>query len=193
MPLQRITEMLGCLFAAALVLIAPDGMAQSTGKPQAKLAAKAYQPLPNDLHVALDYREDSELNQRLRTIFERALTERGFDVSDAAEFVLIYETLIEEKLAADRPASVVGRGGSEAGSEIVFQFRLPLDKPKPTVGGRRYSLNVTLSRRGKPPIWVGSAVAVAAYGDRFTVQSAMVRAAVNSLGQTVQSRPIPVE
>ena len=191
--LQNSTAKLGCLVAAALVLTAPDGMTRSTGNPLAKLATKAYQQLPQDFHVALDYRENSELNTRLRTIFERALIERGIGVSDSAEFVLFYETLVEEKLAADRPASVVGRGGSESGSEVEFQFRLPLDKPKPAVGGRRYSLNVTLSRRGKPPIWVGSAVAVFAYGDRFTVQSAMARAIIGTLGETVVSRPIPIK
>lgn len=193
MPLRKMTKMLGCLFAVGLVLVAPSGMTQSTGKFQAKIAAKAYQPLPDDLHVALDYREDSELNDRLRTIFERALKERGFDVSATADFVLTYETLVEERLAADRPVGVVGRGGQKSGSKIEFELRLPLDKPKPAVGGRRYSLNVSLSRRGKPPIWVGSTIAVAAHGDRFAVQSAMVRAVVNTLGQTVESRPIPID
>jgi len=176
-----------------LVLMVADGLAQSPGKPLAKMVTKAYAPLPADLTVAIDYREDTELNSRLRAVFERALTDRGHRVSDDADFVLEFESLVEEKLGADKPVSVVGRGGSKTGSEVGFELRLPLDKPKPAVGGRRYSLNVSLAMRSKPPLWGGSAVAVGSHGDRFAVQSAMVRALVGALGQTVEARSIAVE
>ena len=157
------------------------------------MAAKAFEPLPPDLSVAVDYRHDTELNGRLRVVFERELKDRGYWVIDDANFVLTFETLVEEKLSADKPAGVVGRGGSRSGSEIEFQMRLPLDKPKTSVGGRRYSLNVSLALRGKPPIWVASAAAAAEYGDRFVVQRAMVRATVSQLGRDVANQQIKIE
>jgi hypothetical protein len=157
------------------------------------MAAKAYAPLPADFGVTVDYREDTDLNSRLRGVFERELKDGGYRVSDNADFVLKFETLVEEKLSADKPASVVGHGGSRSGGEIGFQLRLQLDKPNPAVGGRRYSLNVSVARQGKPPIWVASAVAVAAHGDRFAVQKAMVKALIGALGQDVDARPIAIE
>lgn len=187
---------LAVLAAAVCVLLtatAPGSLAQSTAGARAKMAAKAYAPLPADFGVTVDYREDTDLNSRLRGVFERELKAGGYRVSDNADFVLNFETLVEEKLSADKPASVVGRGGSRSGGEIGFQLQLQLDKPKPAVGGRRYSLNVSVARQGKPPIWVASAVAVAAHGDRFAVQKALVKALIGALGQDVDARPIAIE
>jgi hypothetical protein len=143
--------------------------------------------------MTVDYREDTELNGRLAGVFARELTARGHRIVDDADYVLTFETLVEEKLSADKPASVVGRGGSRSGGEIGFEVRLPLDKPRPAVGGRRYSLNDGLARRGKPPIWVASAVSAAPYAERFAVQSAMVRAIVTALGKDVDTRPIAID
>ncbi len=193
MTYRSILGLFGSVVCVLLTVTAPGSPAQGTGGPRAKMTAKAYAPLPTEFGVTVDYREDTELNGRLRGVFERELKDRGYQVSDNAEFVLKFETLVEEKLSADKPASVVGRGGSRSGGEIGFQLRLPLDKPKPAVGGRRYSLNVSLARQSKPPIWVASAVAVAAHGDRFAVQKAMVMAIVGALGQDVETRPIAIE
>ncbi len=176
-----------------LVMTVPGALAQGTAGPRAKMAAKAHAPLPADIVVTVDYRQDTDLNGRLHGIFERELRDRGYRVADDADFVLTFETLVEEKPSADKPASVVGRGGSRSGAEIGFELRLPLDKPRPSLGGRRYSLNVGLALRGKPPIWVASAVAVAAHGDRFAVQRVMVEAVVAALGQDAASRPIAIE
>lgn len=184
------------MWRAVCVLLAmtvPGALAQSPAGPRAKMAAKAHAPLPADLVVTVDYRQDTDLNGRLRGIFERELKDRGYRVADDADFVLSFETLVEEKLSADKPASVVGRGGSRSGGEIGFELRLPLDKPKTSVGGRRYSLNVGLAPRGEPPIWIASAVAVAAHADRFAVQRAMVKAVVGALGRDADSRPIAVD
>ncbi len=71
--------------------------------------------------------------------------------------------------------------------------RLSLEKPKAEVGSRRYSLNASLARPGKPPIWTGSAVAVAVHADRIAVQKAMARALVHSLGKDVEARSILIE
>ena len=194
---RRTQAVLGIAVCALLVATGADGLAQSAGGPRARMAAKAFAELPPDFAVVVDYREDTELNGRLRLVFERELKDRNYWVVDDANFVLTFETLVEEKLSADKPAGVVGRGGSRSGSrsgsEIEFQMRLPLDKPKTSVGGRRYSLNVSLALRGKPPIWVASAVAAAEYGDRFVVQRAMVRAVVGQLGRNVATQQIKIE
>ena len=193
MTYRSAQAVLGIAVCALLAATGTDGLAQSAGGPRAWMAAKAFAELPPDFAVVVDYREDTELNGRLRAVFERELKDRGYRVVENANFVLTFETLVEEKLSADKPASVVGRGGNRSGSEIAFQMRLPLDKPKPSVGGRRYSLNVTLALHGKPPIWVASAVAVAAHGDRFVIQKAMVRALVNQLGREVANQPIAID
>lgn len=172
-------------------LATPESLAQATV--QARMAATAYAPVPAGAGITVDYREDTLLNSRLRAIFEGALRDRGYRVADKAEFILTFETLVEEKPAADKPASVFGSAGSSSGRELGFELRLPLDKPKMAVGGRRYSLNVSLARPGKAPAWVASAVAVAAQGDRLAVQSAMVEVVVDALGETVASRPIRIQ
>jgi hypothetical protein len=179
-----------------LVAAAPfagDGWAQAQTQAGGRLAATAYGPLPVEATLTIDYRDDTDLNNRLRAVFESELTKRGHRVSDRGDLTLTFETLVEEKLSADRPATVMGRGGSESGAEASFQFRLPLNKPKPEVGGRRYSLNVVVARRNGNPLWVASAVAVAAKGERFAAQRSMVVALVETLGQTVERRPIQIE
>lgn len=178
-----------CLVVIALA--APGAVAQVSAS--ARMAAKSYAPLPDSFSVAVDYREDSLLNSRLRAVFESALRDRGYRVGDQADFTLTFETLVEEKLSADRPASVFGGGGSSSGKEFGFELRLPLDRPKMAVGGRRFSLNVNLAKPGKTPAWVGSAVAVGAAGDRFAIQSALAEILVDSLGETVDSTPVRIQ
>jgi hypothetical protein len=157
------------------------------------MAATAYGPLPEETTITIDFRDDTDLNNRLRTVFEDELKSRGYRLSDSGDIFLSFETLVEERLSADKPATVVGRGGSKSGAEASFQFRLPLKKLKPEVGGRRYSLNVTVARRNEAPLWVASAVAVPGHRDRFAVQRSMVIALVEALGQTVPAGPITIE
>ena len=157
------------------------------------MAATVHGPLPEEATLTIDFRDDTDLNNRLRTVFENELKKRGYRMSDRGDLTLTFETLVEEKLSADRPATVVGRGGSKSGAEAGFQFRLPLKKLKPGAGGRRYSLNLAVGRRNEAPLWVASAVAIAGHGDRFTVQRSMVIALVETLGQTVATRPITIE
>jgi hypothetical protein len=157
------------------------------------MAATAYGPLPDDSTITVAFRDDTDLNNRLRAVFENELKKRGYRLSDSGDLTLTFETLVEEKLSADKPATVVGRGGSKSGAEASFQFRIPLKKPKPEVDGRRYSLNVAVARHNANPLWVASAVAVATHGERFAVQRSMVVALVETLGQTVERRPITIE
>lgn len=177
------------LFVFALA--APDSYAQGTIS--ARIAAKAYAPLPDAFTVTVDYREDSLLNSRLRPVFEDALRARGYRVGDKGDFTLTFETLVEEKLGADRPATVFGSAGSRSGKEIGFELRLPLDRPKLDPGGRRFSLNVNLARPGKTSAWAGSAVAVATAGDRLAIQSALAEVLVDALGETVDARPVRLQ
>ncbi len=177
------------LFVFALA--APDSYAQGTVS--ARMAATAYGPLPASFTVAVYYREDTLLNGRLRPVFEDALRAHGYGVAEAADFTLTFETLVEEKLRADRPASVFGSAGSKSGKEIGFELRVPLDRPKVDVGGRRFSLNVSLARPGKNPAWVASAVAVAASGDRLAIQSALAEILVGAIGETVADKPVRVQ
>ncbi len=193
MKSSRPAVLLSCVLAISLGSMLTAAFAQGTVKPRARVVAKAYEPLPADLSVAIRYREASELNERLRDAFEHELKDHGYRVSDDAGFVLSFETVIEEKLSADKPASVVGRGGSRSDTEVMFKLRVPLEKPKAEVGSRRYSLNATLARTDKPPIWTGSAVAVAVQADRIAVQNAMVRALVHSLGKDVEARSVLIE
>lgn len=157
------------------------------------MAAVAYGSLPDDVSIRIDFREDTDLNTRLLKIFEQELKEQGYRLSDSGDLILSFETLVEEKLSPDKPATIVGQGGNRSGAEATFEFRVPLKKLKPEVGGRHYNLNVTLSRQGELPIWVASAEAVASRSDRFAIQKSMVRAVVEVLGQTVPSRPIAIE
>lgn len=180
------------LFVAAAPL-AGDGLAQSPTRPDGRMAATAYGPLPEKVTITIDFRDDTDLNDRLRTVFENELKKRGYHLSDRGDLILTFETLVEEKLSPDKPAAVVGRGGSKSGAEAAFQFHLPLKRLKPEVGGRRYSLNVAVGRRNETPLWIASAVAVATHGERFAVQRSMVATVVETLGQTVETRPITIE
>ncbi len=157
------------------------------------MAAVANGIYPDTASIRIEFREDTDLNTRLQKVFEQELKAQGHGLSDSGDLVLSFETLVEEKFSSDKPATIVGQGGSRSGVEAIFEFRLPLKKLKPEVGGRRYSLNVTLGRQGELPIWVASAEAVASRSDRFAVQKSMVRAVVEVLGQTVPSRPISIE
>ncbi len=157
------------------------------------MTAVANGTYPDTASIRIDFREDTDLNTRLLKVFEQELMAHGHRLTDNGDLILRFETLVEEKLSPDKPATVVGQGGSRSGVEAMFELRLPLKKLKPVVGGRRYSLNVTLGRQNEPPIWAASAEAVASRSDRFAIQKSMVRAVVEALGQTVPSRPISIE
>jgi len=157
------------------------------------LVAKSYGAIPEEGTIAIDVREDTELNARLRDLFEQELVSLGFTIDLDAALLLSFETLIEERMAPGKPATVYGQSGSREGTDVGFSLQLPFSKPKLQAGNRRYNLNVTVARRNKPPLWVASASAITTVGDRFQVQSAMTTAAVSVLGQTVESHTIILE
>lgn len=67
---------LSLLFASAS--LATGGLAQLPSKPNGRMAATAYGPLPEETTITIDFRDDTDLNNRLRTVFEGELKSRGY-------------------------------------------------------------------------------------------------------------------
>lgn len=169
-----------------------EASARSAPLPSAGMVAVADGVIPDDAGMRLYFRDDTDLNMRLRPIFEQELTAQGYRLDERGDLILSIETRVEEKPDADKPVTIIGRGGSRGRPEIGVQLQLPLFTWNSELSGRRYSLSVTLGRRNEPPVWVAAAEAVAGHGDRFDIQSALARALLEVLGQSVPARPIAI-
>lgn len=196
MVVRRYLTFLMWFFVILSAAIGATSVAAQTGNPsdpQIIVTANAGEGLPDNFTISVDYGVDSDLNSRLRTIFEQELEAQAYRLSATPNFILFFETFVDERLEPNKSISIVGQGGNRSRPDLSFKFLVPLKPLNPAVGSRRYSLNVTLARKGDSPVWAASAVATAAGDDRFVVQSSMARAVIGALGRSVEPLSIQSE
>lgn len=173
---------------AAVFLSAMPADAYAQSKPAGRISAVAYGQIPNNASFSIQFRPNSELNNRLREVFERELRAQGYNVNGAGAVTLFFETLAEEMTEKDKSPVTLHGGGGGVGAK--FKLALPLKKPKLEKGRRRYSLNVTVGRTKEPSLWSASAVAAGLYTNRYSVQETLVKAVIRALGRTVEAKEI---
>ncbi len=181
------------VFAIALLAAAPGATAQDGGVSTARLAATALVPVPAGAAMTLEFTADTGLNAALRQVIARRLIGRGYEVRPDAALVLRVETQAPATSRRERRLKFGGEGGS-ANKPERFGLRLHLaTRPVPKRRGQLYRVTFTLAPPGGTPHWTGTAEARVHRRDRQGVSDVLAAALVDVLGESVETRPVPLD
>ena len=168
-------------------------LAQEIAGRHGTLSAKSFAPVADRARIAVEFRDDTELNQQLRQVVEEALTSLGFQVRKGAPLIL---TINSEAVRSSSDQPRVGiQGGAASGGQqhLQLHFKVPLTGGRSPDPRTRHRISMTLAASGTDLVWTAEANAQVLYRDRITIQSAMARRLVESLGKTVGSSQFPLD
>lgn len=163
--------------------------------------AVVFAPLPEGAPVLVRPLDDTDENLAIKKEFETAMTANGFNVAaEETRLVLSFETR-EEVAAGPAPRAqntvrFLGQGGRMSTSD---ERNVPKLIEAPRDGTRiyrpsRYRIDATIDdRMDGTRLWKGWAVAGLDEHTHTFLAKTMVPAIVDSIGQTVRDRPLPLQ
>ncbi len=190
------TNRLLCLvLLVAFAAAAPTAtLAESLDRQPGMISAKAFAGLPKSAPIAVEYRDDSVLNNRLLPFIERELEARGYTVRPGAPHVLFFETRVISRQTDRTGLRLYGTGGSSDGiRHLDARFRMPWSIETRFRKATQYRLTLSLRKDAEPLLWEGSAVVRLRNRDWFRVQSALATELLDLVGQTEEARPLPLD
>jgi len=165
------------------------------------LHAVSFAPLPAGMPILVRPLDDTDENLAIKKEFETAMTANGFNVAaEETRLVLSFETR-EEVAAGPAPRAqntvrFLGQGGRMSTSD---ERNVPKLIEAPRGGTRiyrpsRYRIDATIDdRMDGTRLWKGWAVAGLDEHTHTFLAKTMVPAIVDSIGQTVRDRPLPLQ
>lgn len=181
-----------------LVLIAGPGMAAAGQGGIGIVDAVAGPSVPAGTPIAVVAEEFTDLNTQLQEVVEKALTRRGFTVSQDAPLILSFDVELSNATAdiQDRAgANIVGSGEPGAAQPEIDQpqVTIPFGHSAGGDAGAIRSLSFTLGRDGRPPIWQGSVTATLPRSNPLEAAQAMVPVLVDYIGRTARGEQVTID
>ncbi len=194
-PLIATNRLLRLVLLTAFVAAAPTAtLAESSDGPRGTISAKAFAGLPKSAPIAVEYRDDTVLNNRLLPFIERELEARGYTVRPGALHVLFFETRVISRESDRTGLRLYGTGGSSDGiRHLDARFRMPWSIETRFRKATQYRLTLTLRKDTEPLLWEGWAVVRLRNRDWFRVQSALATELLDLVGQSEASRPLALD
>jgi len=196
------------LLAISVSIVAAAGLSPSFAQnPEGALPGRAhaasYAPLPADLSIAVRPWDNNAANQRLKSKFTEALSQRGVKLAEgSASLTLNFETEVESIAVPDSGPTLGQLQARNHESRVRLNFwsstqdSVLTGRRSGEIGGSsvRYVLRATLDdRRNGQRLWQGQTSYDATSGDETTTFALMVPVLVESLGQTIRPRSFRVE
>jgi hypothetical protein len=194
----------GLFVSIAVAASLSPGFAQNHEGPlPGRTHAATYAPLPSDLPISVRPWDNNAANQRLKSKFTEALSQRGVKLAEAgAPLILNFETEVESIAVPDGGPTLGQFQARNHESRVRLNFWSSTQDSVMT--GRRsgeissssvrYVLRATLDdRRNGQRLWQGQTSYDATSGDETTTFTLMVPVLVESLGQSVRPRGFRVE
>ena len=156
------------------------------------LASKVDTPITSATPIAVEFEDDTGLNERLKKHIESALKRKGYTVAGRAETRLVFDTDITAE-ASITSGIVPPIGNIQRDNTDGLRLVIPGVAEGQSVKGTTFQLQFSLQRSGVPPLWTGAAYAVARKADWFRVTRGMATYLVEALGTTVKSRKFVID
>lgn len=209
MGIPAILRSIGSMLVLALLGLlcaSQSSMGQSDGGWVATVRGSEREPVPPGSALAVSARDFTDLNTRLQSVIEQALTARGFNVDANAALQLVYSTQLSN--ATDGPTSGEPPSGSEVGDmqedrqmdvegpdtgPHPSQFEQTVPQVNVSLGeaGKsalsRYTLDFVLGAPGQTPVWTGGVAVALPSRDPFPIAQDMVEMLVPQIGKTVDA------
>ena len=172
------------LLAAALAGLIPGG-ARSDDESTPAVHAQLLQPMPSERVIAIEPRDDTDDNLKLRDLMEARLVEQhGRVVADAP---LVLRFSIRVVSGRDTPRGGPGGRSGRSGGGSAPPNSLPLDTPV------TYRMSATLEQRNGPVLWKADVTAQPNGQDERQLPARLALALIDNLGRTVDiGHPIGV-
>ena len=173
-----------CLFVTPTAAQTPNGT----------ITARAYDTFAPNSVVAVVPRDDTDLNLRLASEFERALTDAGYRLGQPADLTLEFRTEYKSAAAGQPLVDVFGRYGSKSGArDFGARIRLPSAHDPADRSGDRLRLSVELRPADGIAVWAAVASMTLLRLDRFRAGRAMAEELVAVLGKTIDDQPVRLD
>lgn len=189
-PTQRRDTVTGAAIAALLaVALAHPAVGADAPVIQARLLVA----LPPDSALAIEPRDDSDENLRLRDLMVARLRERSGRVTDDAPLLLRFTTAsVSARDASAAAGRGGGRGGRGVGAALITGARTA-DSSKPAAAPDnrvRYRVTATIERRdGGEVLWQSEVTAIPDGDNARRLPAELAALLVDNIGRTVDTRP----
>ena len=201
-PKRRHRRFGACAWALSLLLVPAPALAQAGGAPGV-MKSVAYAPIAAEHSISVAPVDDTDLNLRIKDLFEGELTATGRATSDQAAVTLSFETrVIQGHFSEGLPDLARLQAGTDVG--VDFQMNVWSSTQDSLLGGRQrkdevrranvFHINVVLRDQGSGEVlWQGDAFSEMVVPDELRIARSMVRPLVTNLGQTVTQEPFDIE
>jgi hypothetical protein len=164
----------------------PSDKATSLGS----VVANTYSRIPDGSAILIEFREDTELNARVRPVLQEELLDRGHKVSSDAPLVLQISLEVETSAPPESRIGLSGQGDNRGLSDAKVTIKVDRNAKNQTKK-TRYRLEASLIDQKNKPVWKGTAgITVGAGRDRAEVAEMIVRALMAEFGSSVRAKPI---
>ncbi len=140
--------------------------------------------------IAIHFRKDAEMNDRLASVAIRVLTDRQFLVSPNGPLEFMIETEIEDISGARQDLEIKGGGGNRSGKSIGVQGRIAGNARKPVRELPQYRVSMTLQSPGSAQIWWGNVTATFNQPNREAAFGFLIERLAGEVGRSFQNKRI---
>lgn len=188
---------LGCCGALIVLVLAPCGAVAADEPRDVRVYAQCLQPVPIDAAIAVEPRDDSDENLKLRDLMVARLTDRRQAAAADAPLLLRFSsTVVTNRDGA--PTGGGGRGGRGGGRGLGGMAMAMANSsansgkpPAPTGAGVRHKLTAALEQRDGTVLWKAEITTAPGEQQERGLPERLAAALVDAIGQTVDTRPPP--
>jgi hypothetical protein len=148
--------------------------------------AQLLQPLPAERVIAIEPRDDSDENLKLRDLMAARLVEQHGSVAADAPMVLRFSTAVVSPRDAAAANGATGTGGRRGGGRSGGGRTPPNAAPVPA--NTTYRLTATLEQRAGAVLWKAEVTARPSAQDERQLPARLAAVLIDNLGKTVDTR-----
>jgi hypothetical protein len=182
------------IFAVGFGCVASVVAAQEAEGPVAVVSAHTTGALPDKARIAVEPRDDNDLNVRLGEVIAKALVDLGYTVDPNAPLRFTFDTDVQNNLPDDSRFRLEARGGQRSDIEWQLTWRVPnaAESTKKRGTAPLYGVEVIIDRPGELPLWRGKAVTKTRTSDTYHASRALARILIARLGREVDNEAVPL-
>jgi hypothetical protein len=150
-----------------------------------RVVARAYADLPEDKEIAVEFDQESDLNQWIRERITIELEGRGYRIVDSARQILSFRSQLRSDHDSGTRFSLQADAGINRGDSLLLDYKVPLGE-RPGFGSSTYfSVTATLGFRGERAVWQGTSSARTRHRRAVELQPQVVSKLMSAFGKTV--------
>jgi len=176
------------------MMVAGPAPAQEADGPVAVVTTQVTKPLAAGARMAVEPRDDNDLNLRIGKIITAELERLGYIVDAAAPLRFTFDSDVQNNAPDNSRFRLEARGGQRSELEWQLTWRLPSGQETASQGGTTplYSVEMVIDEPGELPLWRGKAVTTTRTADTYHASLALAKVLLGRLGHAVDNETVPL-